>query len=210
MKMMKKALFVVLTVAVIACVFAVCSVTGSAADIIASGECGKGGDSSCDGNKNISWTLDSDGLLVISGTGDMNFHQFECDHHCWLNLSYKIKSVVIEDGITSIGGGSFANCVNLANIKIPDSVTTIGYSAFSNCKMLTEIMLPDSVITIDYRAFYNCTGLTKINWNAKKFQILSLTAKYFQNVVLQMKEFLSYLEKELNIFRNFVLPEIKI
>ena len=90
MKMMKKALFVMLTVAVIACVFVICSVTGSAADIIASGDCGKGGYPSCNGNKNISWTLDSDGLLVISGTGDIKHDDDRTDNYCWLDYSSKI------------------------------------------------------------------------------------------------------------------------
>ena len=50
-----------------------------------------------------------------------------------------IRSVVLPEGITTIGQRAFAGCASLAAITIPESVTEIGYAAFSNCTNLTEI-----------------------------------------------------------------------
>ena len=53
-----------------------------------------------------------------------------------------IKSVVIPNGVTSIGREAFSGCKNLTSITIPDSVTSIGFSAFYSCTSLTSITIP--------------------------------------------------------------------
>ena len=114
-----------------------------AATIVDSGECGAWGD-------NVTWTLDSDGLLTISGTGAM------CSYEDVRNLPWKetpVRSAVVSDGVTSIGGDAFENCRSLTNVKIPDSVTTIGWGAFSGCISLTSIAIPDSVTSIGRSTF---------------------------------------------------------
>ena len=73
-----------------------------------------------------------------------------------------MKTVVIESGVTSIGGNAFYDCTSLKSITIPDSVTSIGDYAFSDCTGLTSITIPDSVTSIGTYAFRNCTGLTSI------------------------------------------------
>ncbi|MDO4963634.1 MAG: leucine-rich repeat domain-containing protein [bacterium] len=50
-----------------------------------------------------------------------------------------LTSVVMQNGITSIGNSAFANCTNLSNVQIPLSVTSIGESAFAACSNLTQI-----------------------------------------------------------------------
>ena len=44
-----------------------------------------------------------------------------------------LSSVVIPDGVTSIGVGAFIGCKSLKSLEIPDSVTSIGFGAFSYC-----------------------------------------------------------------------------
>lgn len=51
--------------------------------------------------ENLTWTLDDDGLLTISGTGDMSDYMFRGP---W---NYAPKAVVIEEGVTSIGKNAF-------------------------------------------------------------------------------------------------------
>ncbi len=106
------------------------------------------------------WELDLDtGKLTISGTGTMyNYY----DDQPWYNYKDDITSVVIENGITSIGNNAFYNCTSLTSITIPDSITSIGGSAFEGCKGLTSITIPDSVTSIGACVFYDCTGLTSI------------------------------------------------
>ena len=124
----------------------------SAADVILyDGICGE----------NLTWTLNTDGLLTISGTGEME----DCSLHGdvpWNGLVDKINCVVIRNGVTRIGVRAFYGCTGLTSITIPDSVTSIGNSAFYGCTGLTSITIPDSVTDIGANAFRDCTGLTSI------------------------------------------------
>ena len=123
-----------------------------AATIVDSGECGAEGD-------NVTWTLDSDGLLTISGTGAM------CSYEDLKNLPWEetlVRSAVVSDGVTSIGEGAFTYCAGLTSITIPDSVTSIGDIAFSWCTGLTSITIPGSVTSIGEYAFRDCNSLASI------------------------------------------------
>ena len=123
-----------------------------AATIVDSGECGDDGD-------NVTWTLDSDGLLTISGTGDM--YDYSWDNASQWN-STKVFSVAISDGVTSIGDWAFSDCSSLTSITIPDGVTSIGEDAFFGCSSLTNITIPDGVTSIGNSAFWFCSSLTSI------------------------------------------------
>ncbi len=123
---------------------------GSSADIVASGTCGD----------DLRWTLDADGVLTISGTGDME--DYYSGSPSWNKESSSITSVVIEDGVTSIGIDAFFEYTGLTSVTIPDSMTSIGYRAFEGCTGLTSVTIPDSVISIDDKAFEYCTNLTSV------------------------------------------------
>lgn len=73
-----------------------------------------------------------------------------------------INSIIIPDGVTTIGNFVFTDCTNLTSIIIPDGVTSIGEFAFSGCTSLTNITIPDSVISIGDHAFSGCSGITSI------------------------------------------------
>ena len=117
----------------------------------------------------IDWTMSEDSTLTISGTGDMPDYIYVSPYKArtfkiapWFSQKNKIKKVVIENGVTSIGEWTFFYCQNLASIIIPNSVTSIGESAFRNCKSLTSITIPNSVTSIGAAAFVNCTSLTSV------------------------------------------------
>ena len=120
------------------------AITASAAEITDSGEFDNG----------VKWTLDSEGKLTVSGEG-------EIPNSAFYNLS-AIKSVVIENGIKSIGDLAFAYCYSLTSVTIPDSVTIIGNEAFYSCSSLTSVTIPDSVTIIGNEAFYRCSSLTSV------------------------------------------------
>ena len=126
--------------------------TALAADRVASGTCGAEGDGS-----NLTWTLDSEGVLTISGSGYM------CDYGSsgapWHG---RVKSAVIAEGVTNIGGKAFSDCTSLTSVTIPDSVTSIGKQAFMYCTSLTGVTIPDSVTSICDNTFDGCTSLTSV------------------------------------------------
>ena len=107
-------------------------------------------------------------ILLISGIGEMKNWNGETDVSSrwapWKN-SYgsKIKSVIIVNGVTSIGSFAFKYCDSLTRVTIPDSVTSIGDSAFGYCASLTSVTIPDSVTSIGSFAFYSCDSLTSVH-----------------------------------------------
>lgn len=114
----------------------------------------------------IEWTLSEDSTLTISGT-DMPDYRFRGTYTIrsttpWFSQQDKIKTIVIEDGVTNIGNLAFSFCSALTSVTIPNSVTSIGERAFEVCISLTSITIPNSVTSIGESAFANCVGLTSI------------------------------------------------
>ena len=128
-----------------------------AAEIIDSGYCGGEGDGT-----NLTWTLDSEGTLTISGEGAMADWDFK-QAVPWYIYPSPVKKVVVSNMVTNIGRAAFSGCDALTQINIPDGVTSIGLCAFSNCDSLTQITLPDCVASIGEAAFEGCASLTQIN-----------------------------------------------
>lgn len=88
---------------------------------------------------NLTWVLDdSTGVLTISGTGDMDNWSSSTDV-LWYDYRDNIVSIIIEQGVTSIGSHAFANCINLQNITWGPDVKSSGQNAFGNCTNLIQV-----------------------------------------------------------------------
>jgi hypothetical protein len=125
---------------------------------IASGSCGNKANYVIKSSK-----LDgTDQTVTISGTGKTKTYS-KSSQQPWADNQQLITSVVVEDGVTSVGSYMFADCVNLSSVTLADSVDTIGRYAFANCTALTGITIPDGVEEIPVGAFENCTSLTDVN-----------------------------------------------
>ena len=118
--------------------------------LAASGTCGD----------NLTWTLDGNGVLTISGSGSMASYTSESQTPWYYHSS--IKTLVIENGVTSIGAYAFSNRSWLTDVTIPNSVTSIGNWAFYGCYRLTGVTIPNSVTSVGDYAFTYCSGLTSI------------------------------------------------
>ena len=127
---------------------------------------------------NLTWILDDEGELEITGKGAMSYGS-------WQKLRFKIKTVTIGNGVTTICNNAFRDCDNITSITIPQSVmnidyeafedcnnlknveitngvTRIGGAAFSACSSLESITIPESVTTIESDSFSNCESLEKV------------------------------------------------
>ena len=149
---MKKRL---LSIALALClVFTLLPVSAFAATT-ASGECGE----------NLTWTLDSNGTLTISGTGEMT-------GDAWRNYRSSIKSVVINDGVTRIGGWVFDECDSLTSVTIPDSVKIIEKNAFEGCSNLKNVYYNGDIeawlgIDFKYSSSNPCYNGSDLYFNGK-------------------------------------------
>ena len=88
----------------------------------------------------ISWTLDDDGTLTVSGKGSMGWWGIDVDKE-------KVKKIVVEEGITNVNFKGFSN---LETVTLPDSLTRIGDNAFYDCISLKDIKIPDNVTEEDF------------------------------------------------------------
>ena len=109
---------------------------------------------------NLQWKLTDEGVLTITGTGEMqDWHKSKPSP--W-HADKSVKQVIIGDGVTTIGSSAFSDCDSLTSVTIPNSVTTIGSSAFELCFSLTSVTIPNSVTTIGSSAFAGCSSLTSV------------------------------------------------
>jgi len=113
--------------------------TRAEAAVVNSGTCGE----------NVTWTLDDEGLLTISGNGPMDDYSRTGPAHTdvpW-NVS-DVNGVIIESGVTTIGAYAFYNCSSLQSVSIADGVTTIGVCAFENCTGLTSVTIRRALLPL--------------------------------------------------------------
>lgn len=108
----------------------------------------------------VTWSLDSEGTLTISGNGDMlcNKDLPVSDESeafdIWVDdtiYSYDeyiddIKVIVIEEGVTAISPGAFSSADSLTLVHLPATLTQIHDSAFSGCENITSVYHPDLTI----------------------------------------------------------------
>ena len=153
-------IFAMALILVLTLVLSVGSVSAAEPTIVDSGNCGKDG-------SNVTWTLDSVGLLTISGTGEMADYESKTDSASGEEITTapwgnQAKTAVTGDGVTGIGAAAFYGCSGLTSVTMGSNVTSIGESAFRGCTGLTGIVLPGSVTGIGEYAFSNCESLTAI------------------------------------------------
>lgn len=146
--MKKKYLFSMLIV--FALMLVLCTVSALAADT-ASGVCGE----------HLTWALSDEGVLTISGNGEMLDYTY--DSFPWYNYKSSINSVVFENGVTSVGDNSFHSCYNLYRVSLADTILSIGEAAFCDCKWMESFTNSNNLVSIGEYAFYLCASLSSID-----------------------------------------------
>ena len=114
------------------------------------------------------------GTLYVSGKGEVKslynpswyeFEEDDCEHEadvlCNWCLEYRVKNIIIGEGITAIDN-SFFNLYELKTLSLPSTLKEIKNGSFIECHNLKSVDIPESVTVID-NAFNYCTGLEWVN-----------------------------------------------
>jgi len=126
-------------------------------DIIAAGQCGE----------NVFYAMYSNGKVLLKGTGDT--YDYGSSNRSPFYRNDDVKSVVISEGVTSVGDDLFIRCLNLESASLPTTVTSIGSTAFMPADetmgaagKLTSITIPQAVTAIGGGCFWGAalTSLT--------------------------------------------------
>ena len=113
---------------------------------------------------NLTWHLTDNGVLTISGKGEMYDYSVPYNSAPW--RYFGVKRIIVGDSVTTIGEYAFSYCSSLTSLTIPNSVTTIKEYAFSDCTNLQKVNIGNSVKTIGEFAFNKCTNITQISSEA--------------------------------------------
>ncbi|MBO7218836.1 MAG: leucine-rich repeat domain-containing protein, partial [Clostridia bacterium] len=131
---------------------------------------GMGAFAECSSLESISAPLIGDG----SETSDFFVHLFYVEGEDADNsIPETLKTVTITGG--NVADSAFVYCPNIETIIIEDGITSIGQDAFITCESLITINIPSTVTTIGESAFGSCTNLARVNitdldaWNAITF-----------------------------------------
>ncbi len=108
----------------------------------------------------LSWSLSSDGVLSIAGSGDM--WDFPKGTAPWYDNCAQIRQVLLPPGLTGIGAYAFSECFQLSGLTLPEGLRRIGACAFRSCTALTGITIPAAVTSLAPGAFEYCQSLAEI------------------------------------------------
>ena len=118
---------------------------------------------------NVTWSFDA-GTLTLSGSGAMYDYlsfappmgQFSGTAPWMEYYRDQIQSVIVDEGVTTIGNYAFYYCTNLTSVSLPSSLTSIGQYAFYSCSKLPTITFPKGLKSIGENAFDACSALTSV------------------------------------------------
>lgn len=122
------------------------------------------------------WSIDRDKVLTIFGTGaTMDFDQSKDTENSppWYHWMDGFHTVVIDEGITSIGDFAFMEMDNIQNVHFPDTLTEFGMYVFRDCSGLKSVVIPDSITAIETGVFYLCDGLEAVTLSKNLKEIAS-------------------------------------
>lgn len=174
---------------------------GGAGARTASGTCGD----------NVTWSLDANGVLTISGTGRMRDYS-SSNSAPWFSERLEIKEVNVSDGVTYLGDYAFYYCTNLQEVTLTSTLGGIGYCAFNMCTSLEQIEIPEGVTYINSYAFSGCEALSDVELPST---LTSISSNAFDDckslAEIELKENVEYLGYGAfygcTALKSIVLPE---
>ena len=150
-----------LTVALVMLCLCLLPNIAEAAETTDSGTCGD----------NVTWALDANGILTISGTGAMDDYEGTGAMPWWAHRDL-IKAVEVEAGVTTIGDYAFSFLAAKSEdadteLDADDSGIDVGGGVVSSrSNGIISVTIPASVTAVGDYAFYNCANLKYVCYTA--------------------------------------------
>ncbi len=112
-------------------------------------------------SENVTYRIEGN-TLFLEGKGDLVLTYEFIPEIPWYEHFNNIEAVVVGEGITTLGEGTFALLSHLKTVSLPSTLHTVGPSAFLSCSSLETLVLPDSVTRIENGAFVGCESLQSL------------------------------------------------
>lgn len=164
--MMKKITSLIIVLAMLVTTLFCFNVTSAFAAKPTSGTCGN----------NVKWNLNTTtGALTLTGKGAT----MDCGETAlkglapWNKSRELIKSIVVGEGITSLGQLLFNKCTVAESVSLPSTLTKMSdtrvakYGTFRECTSLKSVTMPANLEMIGPYCFLDCTALTTVILNDK-------------------------------------------
>lgn len=114
------------------------------------------------GDNHVFWKItDENGKYVLTIYGEGKTGN-TCSNYTNKPAYKKVTKVVVEEGVTMLGGGAFKEAPLLTDVELPNSLTELSANAFYKDTVLKKIVLPDGISVIRGYAFDGCTALTDV------------------------------------------------
>lgn len=169
---MKKIIFL-FVVFVMSLIF---TISANAAKIVDNGECGLKGD-------NVTWTLDSDGVVIISGEGEMYYRDFYEGKYPAFYEDDRVEKVIIKNGVTTVAPAMFYKCKNLKSVILEGSIR-LCEEAFSECESLGFVYVYSDFNGVEDSSFSANPTLNKIYLAPEATQASFNGLQRIKNVIL--------------------------
>ncbi len=114
----------------------------------------------------VTWALSEDGTLTLGGNGPLPVSlSAGANNQPWYAVRDRIISVVIEDGVTTLGIGAFQGCTQLASLTIGKGITKLPDSIIQGTA-LTSLVIPPQITRCEPDTFEGATKLETVHFNA--------------------------------------------
>lgn len=131
--------------------------------------------------EHVTWSFDAGtGKLTITGTGAMTDYGPYSNRPAFEIYRSRIKTIVIGEGVTTVGDHAFLEYRNLESVTLASTITRIGIGSFEMDAKLAKVNFPTALTSIDEEAFYGCSSITQVtvpknvtNIGSKAFSLCS-------------------------------------
>ncbi len=153
-----------------------------------------------DQGNNVQCTLDEDGTFTVSGSGKMADYEYDTYDGVGNGPSSgapwggsraamnRIKSIIVKDGVTKIGKGSFTGAAALVSVSM-SGVEVVGEQAFRDAYLLKEAYMP-KVEIIETGGF---------DWNKSLENVYAPSVRIIDSLAFENAVSLKYIEMGNNV-----------